>query len=105
MGCREFLLIQRRDAMSWRRVRADDCDWEVRAIAADVEAQATGATEPEEILEFSPVDAIRPPRRTLITAGTLPSMSETELLAAYRRARPIGGDYYGRPGKRMPDVT
>lgn len=92
-------------SMSWRRLRADDCDWEIRAIAADVDAQAVDAASPEDILEFSAVGAIRPPRRTLVAAGALATMSEAELQAAYRRARPIGGDYYGRPGKRMPDTS
>lgn len=89
--------------MYWRRLKADDCDWEIRVIAA--EARVGPASENrEEILEFRSVDAIRPPRRAFVTAGLLEGMSDTDLLSIYRRARPIGGDYYGRPGKRMPDA-
>jgi hypothetical protein len=90
--------------MNWRRVSADGCDWEVRAIAAEGEGDPGAEGRREDILEFSPIGAIRPPRRTVVAAGSLDAMSEAELLAAYRRARPIGGDHYGRPGKRMPDV-
>jgi hypothetical protein len=32
-------------------------------------------------------------------------MDEAALKSAYLRARPIGGDYYGRPGKRMSDMN
>ena len=90
--------------MSWRRLSADGCEWEVRAIASEGEAVASGAAEREDILEFSAIGAIRPPRRLAVTAGALERMSDAELLAAHRKARPIGGDHYGRPGKRMPDA-
>lgn len=89
--------------MRWRRLNADDCDWEVRVFAAGVE-NGPKRSEKEEILEFRPVDAIRPPRRTLIAAGVLEGMSDADLLVVYRRARPIGADFYGRPGKHMPDT-
>ena len=87
--------------MSWRRLEADGCDWEVRVIASEGEAPEGG--EAEEILEFSAIGAIRPPRRLLVMAGALEAMTDAELRAAHRQARPIGGDHYGRPGKRMID--
>lgn len=89
--------------MSWRRLSADGCDWEVRVIAEQAEHEAR---EPrgEDIVEFRPVGVIRPPRRTTAPAGAVDGMSEQQLLATYRRALPIGGDHYGRPGKHMPDV-
>ena len=90
--------------MSWRRLQADGCEWEVRVIAADPEHETRDGDVAEEILEFSPVGAIRPPRRTRVPAGALEDMNDAALQAAYRRALPIGGDHYGRPGKRMPDA-
>lgn len=88
--------------MSWRTLKADGCDWEVRAVASDTEPTEEG--EAREILEFTPVGQARPPRRIAIPAGALASLSDEELIKAYRSARPIGGDFYGRPGKRMPDA-
>jgi hypothetical protein len=32
-------------------------------------------------------------------------MDEAGLRSAFLQARPIGGDFYGRPGKRMPDAS
>jgi hypothetical protein len=31
-------------------------------------------------------------------------MDDAALRAAYMKARPIGGDHYGRPGKHMTDA-
>ncbi len=91
--------------MGWRRLEADGCEWEVRALAAEAEGHPSALGQHEEVLEFRPVAAIRPPRRTVMTAGVLDGLSDAELMSAYRRARPIGGDHYGRPGKRMPDTA
>jgi hypothetical protein len=89
--------------MNWRTLKADGCEWEIRATASgtDVEDQREGA---REILEFTPIGQARPPRRIEIPAGALASLSDEDLVKAYRSARPIGGDFYGRPGKRMPDA-
>jgi hypothetical protein len=57
-----------------------------------------------ELLEFQPQDGIRPPRRIVIDEGALGGMDEAQLRAAYVQSRPIGGDHYGRPGKRMGDA-
>ncbi|HEX7050632.1 MAG TPA: hypothetical protein VF188_10555 [Longimicrobiales bacterium] len=85
----------------WRRLEADGCAWEVRSIANDA-----GAPEAvrQEILEFRSSDGNRPPRRLALEAGRLGEMDDHALRAAYRRALPIGGDHYGRPGKRMTDA-
>ena len=83
----------------WRRIQAEGCEWEVRATS---EAPEAGA---EEILEFMPLDDVRPPRRFMVPSGTLSTMDDTALEAAFRQARPIGADFYGRPGKRMGDVS
>ena len=83
----------------WRRIQAEGCEWEVRATS---EAPEAGS---EEILEFRPLDDVRPPRRFMVPSGTLSTMDETALQAAFRQARPIGADFYGRPGKRMGDVA
>lgn len=87
----------------WRRILADGCEWEVRVVAAEANSRAGGAPV-EEILEFCAVNAVRSPRRVTVAGGSLQRMDDAALLAAYRRARTIGGDHYGRPGKRMSDV-
>ncbi len=74
----------------------------MRALAReDPSAGADG--NDDDVLEFRCGDGLRPPRRIAVSSGALPRMSDVELHAAYRRARPIGGDHYGRPGKRMLD--
>lgn len=85
----------------WRRIQADGCDWEVRAIAHDAGPDEAAR---EEVLEFRCPDGSRPPRRVAVPAGRLALMDDAELNAAYRRALPIAGDHYGRPGKRMTDT-
>jgi hypothetical protein len=81
--------------MLWRTLHADDCDWEVGVVSS----------EDEEIIEFRPKAHTRPPRRLAIEKGALDNMDDDALRAAYLRARPIGADFYGRPGKRMPDMN
>lgn len=83
--------------MIWRTIEADGCTWEVRVISAQGEDPRT------EVLEFVPREPIRPPRRLVIERGVLPNMKDDELRAAYLKSRPIGADFYGRPGKRMSD--
>jgi hypothetical protein len=80
--------------MLWRTLQADDCEWEVGVVSAD----------DEEIIEFRPKEATRPLRRLAVEKGALDKMDDEALRSAYTRARPIGGDYYGRPGKRMSDI-
>ena len=80
--------------MLWRTLHADGIEWEVGVVSV----------EDEEMLEFRPKEATRPPRRLAIEKGSLDSMDDAALRSAYTRARPIGGDYYGRPGKRMSDI-
>lgn len=80
----------------WRKIEAEGCTWEVRAISLEGEA--------EDVLEFRPLEAIRPPRRLAVSMDALDAMSDEDLLAAFVQARPIGGDFYGRPGKRMTDI-
>jgi hypothetical protein len=81
--------------MLWRTLHADGCDWEVSVVSS----------EDEEIIEFRPKEATRPPRRLAIEKGALDNMDDDALRSAYTRARPIGGDFYGRPGKRMSDIN
>ena len=80
--------------MLWRTLKADGCEWEVSVVS----------TGDEEVIEFRPKEATRPPRRLAIPKGTLEGMTDAALKSAYTRARPIGGDFYGRPGKRMTDM-
>ncbi len=83
----------------WQRLEADGCIWEVRVLASETEDPGM------EILEFRPEEATRPPRRLAVDRGVAGSMNDAALQAAYRQARPIGGDFYGRPGKRMSDAS
>ena len=85
---------------TWRRIQADGAEWEVRIISDPEDAQDGG----REIIEFRPVDGSAQPRRTAVERDTLPSLSDEDLAAVYRRAAPIAGDYYGRPGKPMHDA-
>lgn len=87
--------------MKWKTIDADGCTWEVRSV---VNSPGTGVPSDEDVLEFRTTDVNMPPRRVIVPAGTLEHMDEDSLRAAYLRARPIGGDHYGRPGKRMTDA-
>ncbi|HEY8485352.1 MAG TPA: hypothetical protein VIL13_12135 [Longimicrobiales bacterium] len=89
----------------WRRIQADGCEWEVRVIANDTADRPDRNPRDHEVLEFRPLDGRRRPRRIIVPAGALEAMDDAALLSAYRRARPGGGDYYGRPGKPMSDVV
>ncbi|MGH7477487.1 MAG: hypothetical protein ACRELD_14570 [Longimicrobiales bacterium] len=87
----------------WRTLSAEGCDWEVRTVHGEIDpGQATSAES--EILEFRATNGLRPPRRLAVRRGALAQMDEAALQKACRQARPIGGDYYGRPGKHMPDM-
>lgn len=85
--------------MAWRRMNAEGMDWEVRAIARE---ESSGG---EDILEFQPLEPRLPIRRLAVPADSLESMDDTALRAAFARARPIGAEHYGRPGKSMPDAN
>lgn len=87
--------------MKWRTLEADGCTWEVRSV---VNSPDTGAAPNEEVLEFTTHQANMPPRRVVVRAGSLETMDDAALRSCYLRARPIGGDHYGRPGKRMSDA-
>ena len=86
--------------MIWRRIHTDQGDWEVRVFAVEPDRDHYR----EEILEFTPVEATRPPRRLAIGRANLDEFDDEALASCFRQARPIAGDYYGRPGKRMADV-
>ncbi|MGH7481723.1 MAG: hypothetical protein ACRELV_06170 [Longimicrobiales bacterium] len=88
----------------WRSFEAEGTRWEVRIVSEEGEGSAGGA-EDHEIIEFSTADGLKPARRLAVPAGSLGDLDEAALRAAFRKARPIGGDYYGRPGKRMPDMN
>lgn len=88
----------------WQRIIADGSEWEVRIVARE-DGVRTGGRPAGEILEFRPLDGQRPPRRIAVPADALDAMDDAALRSAYRQARPIGGDHYGRPGKWMPDAA
>ena len=83
----------------WPTIDADGCTWQVRVIS-DPDGDAAS-----DIIEFTPDDRTRPVRRLAIARREDEDLGESELRNAFRQARPIGGDYYGRPGKRMPDAS
>jgi hypothetical protein len=85
----------------WRTIDADGCTWDVRSVDSPPD---TGTGPGRQMLEFQPREANRPPRRVIIDAGDVDAMDEETLRAAYLKARPIGGDHYGRPGKTMGDA-
>lgn len=90
--------------MMWRRLHADGTDWEARIVARTEIGPAGAPDERSEVIEFHALDGMHPPRRIAVRQTSLAAMEESELRNAYRSARPIGGDYYGRPGKWMNDT-
>ena len=88
----------------WRRIEADGCTWEARVIAGGGAGASAADGDGGDVLEFRALDGLRPPRRVSIPIGGLAGMDERALRAAYHRSLPIGGDHYGRPGKRMEDA-
>ena len=84
----------------WRTVEADGCVWEVRAV----QNPDLGIRADQSLLEFRPSDGNRSPRRVVVDKVDLGAMTDIEIRAAYFQSRPIGGDHYGRPGKRMADA-
>ena len=83
--------------MSWRTIESEGRTWEVRAVA--------GCPGPgEDVLEFRAPSGDAPPRRVMVPTGALATMDDAGLAAAFAQSRPLGGDHYGRPGKRMQDV-
>lgn len=86
--------------MKWKTLDADGCTWDVRSV----NPPDTGSAADEDVLEFATANANMPSRRIVVEAGALQHMDEAALRSAYLRARPIGGDHYGRPGKRMADA-
>ena len=87
----------------WRRIHEDGKDWEARVVAGPQQSDP-GMEGDDETLEFVCIDGSAQPRRLAVPAGALPAMDDDALRRAYRKARPIGGDHYGRPGKRMNDA-
>lgn len=88
----------------WRRISEDGREWEARVVAGPQQSDPHLQGD-DETLEFVPVDGATQPRRVAVPAGALGAMDDDALRRAYRRARPIGGDHYGRPGKRMADAV
>jgi hypothetical protein len=89
---------------SWRRIESDGAEWEARAIPGPgkVDPQREGD---DDLLEFVCVDGSRKSRQVVVPSGSYSDMDDAALRRAFRQARPIGGDHYGRPGKHMNDTT
>jgi len=88
---------------SWRRIHEDGVEWEARVVSEPRQATEPAGAAGSDLLEFVCVDGSRSTRRLAVPAGALDAMDEMALRRAYRQARTIGGDHYGRPGKRMSD--
>lgn len=88
----------------WRSFEAEGTSWEVSSAPADAAGAVARPDRDRELLEFRSSDPNRPARRLLVDAGSFATMDEGALRRALRQARPIGGDFYGRPGKRMNDA-
>lgn len=69
-------------------------------MAGESERAAEG-----EIIEFAPSEPTKPARRLAFRAGAIDTSDDRALRSAFVQARPIGGDFYGRPGKHMGDVN
>lgn len=87
----------------WRRIEEDGAEWEARMVAGPQQSDSRDSDD-DETLEFVCVDGSRQARRIAVAPGAFGEMDEASLRRAYRQARPIGGDHYGRPGKRMNDT-
>lgn len=86
----------------WRRIREDGTEWEVRVVPGSESGSASD--EGGEVVEFICVEGTRKPRRLAVGRGSVTDMDDAALRRAYRQARPIGGDHYGRPGKPPSDA-
>jgi hypothetical protein len=84
----------------WRTVEADGCVWQVRSVVSP----DMGVDRGQAVLEFVAESGNIPPRRVVVDSDALANMDEAALRSAYLKALPIGGDHYGRPGKRMTDL-
>jgi hypothetical protein len=84
----------------WKSIEADGCTWHVRTVTNP----DMGTTPGQSVLEFQPEGGTLPARRLVVEDSALQDMDDEKLRRAYLRALPIGGDHYGRPGKRMTDA-
>lgn len=87
----------------WRRIHEEGAEWEARMISGPGQV-GPGVDDDQEVLEFVCVDGSRKSRQVAVAAGEYPGMDEQALHRAFLKARPIGGDHYGRPGKPMNDT-
>ncbi|MFP4623874.1 MAG: hypothetical protein ACLFRX_06820 [Gemmatimonadota bacterium] len=86
----------------WRQLDIDGAVWEARVVPGS--ERTTDRDEAGEVLEFVCVDGTRKSRRLAVSRGAVKDLDEAGLRRAYTKARPIGGDHYGRPGKPPNDL-
>ncbi len=86
----------------WRRLHEDGAEWEVRVLPGS--ERRTESDEEGEVVEFVCVEGTRKSRQLAVARGSIADMDDDALRRAYRQARPIGGDHYGRPGKPPSDA-
>jgi hypothetical protein len=83
----------------WKTIEVDGQVWQVRSVINP----DLGLDADQAVLEFQAEDGNLPTRRVVVPQSALHGMDDQALRSAYLRALPIGGDHYGRPGKRMSD--
>lgn len=94
--------MENHQGKSWRRLHEDGAEWEVRVVPG---SERTDASDREgEVVEFVCVEGTRKSRQLAVARGSVTDMDDAALRRAYRQARPIGGDHYGRPGKPPSDA-
>jgi hypothetical protein len=92
-----------KDQSRWIRIQEEGAEWEARVIASPGQTEAVPGSD-DEVLEFVCIDGSRKARQLAVAQGSYESMDEEALHRAFLRARPIGGDHYGRPGKTTNDA-
>lgn len=91
------------DRTRWRRIQTDGAEWEARVIASPRQTSPSPDAD-LDLLEFVCLDGSRKSRQVAIALDAYGEMDDAGLQRAFLQARPIGGDHYGRPGKRMNDT-
>lgn len=84
----------------WKTFEAEGSTWQVRLVTNP----AFGLEDGQTVLEFQATGGTLPPRRVVVDHVSLEDLDDAALRSAFQKARPIGGDFYGRPGKKMTDA-
>lgn len=89
----------------WKRIMEEGCEWEARVVTGPQQTDPGRAGDgDDEVLEFVCIDGSRQARRLAVPRDEVSRMDDAALRRAFRKALPIAGDHYGRPGKHMSDA-